>query len=129
MDAALAPLQLQGIRILNYIDDRMILAQSEQMAVQHRDVVLAHMKELGLRLIAKKSVLSPLQRTNYLGVVWDSTTMQARLSPARIDSILTAVRRVREGMSFNVKQFQKLLGLMAAASNVIYFGLLYMTTL
>ncbi len=129
MDAALAPLQLQGIRILNYIDDRMILAQSEQMAVQHRDVVLAHMKELGLRLIAKKSVLSPLQRTNYLGVVWDSTTMQARLSPARIDSILTAVTRVREGMSFNVKQFQKLLGLMAAASNVISFGLLYMTTL
>ncbi len=129
MDAALAPLQLQGIRILNYIDDRMILAQSEQMAVQNQDVVLAHMKELGLRLIAKKSVLSPLQRTNYLGVVWDSTTMQARLSPARIDSILTAVTRVREGMSFNVKQFQKLLGLMAAASNVISFGLLYMTTL
>ncbi len=129
MDAALAPLQLQGIRILNYIDDQMILAQSEQMAVQHRGVVLAHMKELGLRLIAKKSVLSPLQRTTYLGVVWDSTTMQARLSPARIESILTAVTRVREGMSFNVKQFQNLLGLMAAASNVISFGLLYMTTL
>ncbi|KAI2664175.1 Protein P [Labeo rohita] len=56
-----------------------------------------HLKELGLRLNAKKSVLSPLQRTTYLGVVWDSTTMQARLSPARIESILTAVTRVKEG--------------------------------
>ncbi len=84
------------------------------------------MKELGLRLNAKKSVLSPLQRTTYLGVVWDLTTMQARLSPARIESILTTVTRVREGLSFTVKQFQKLLGLMAAASNVIPFGLLYM---
>ncbi len=129
VDAALAPLRLQGIRILNYIDDWLILAHSEQWAVRHRDVVLAHMKELGLRLNAKKSVLSPFQRTTYLGVVWDSTTMQARLSPARIESILNTVRRVREGLSLTVKQFQRLLGLMAAASNVIPFGLLYMRPL
>ncbi len=129
VDAALSPLRLQGIRILNYIDDWLILAHSEQLAVRHRDVVLAHMKELGLRLNAKKSVLSPFQRTTYLGVVWDSTTMQARLSPARIESILNTVRRVREGLSLTVKQFQRLLGLMAAASNVIPFGLLYMRPL
>ncbi|KAI2658583.1 Transposon Ty3-G Gag-Pol polyprotein [Labeo rohita] len=129
VDAALAPLRLQGIRILNYIDDWLILAQSEQLAAQHRDVVLAHMKELGLRMNTKKSVLSPLQRTTYLGVVWDSTTMQARLSPARIESILAAVRRVKVGRSLTVKQFQQLLGLMAAASNVIPFGLLYMRPL
>ncbi|KAI2668514.1 Transposon Ty3-G Gag-Pol polyprotein [Labeo rohita] len=119
----------EGIRILNYIDDWLILAQSEQVVTQHRDVVLAHMKELGLRLNAKKSVLSPLQRTTYLGVVWDSTMMQARLSPARIESILTAVARVKEGRSLTVKQFQQLLGLIAAASNVIPFGLLYMRPL
>ncbi|KAL0159829.1 hypothetical protein M9458_043554, partial [Cirrhinus mrigala] len=129
VDAALAPLRLRGIRILNYIDDWLILAQSEQVAAQHRDVVLAHMKELGLRLNAKKSMLSPSQRTTYLGVVWDSTTMQAHLSPARIESILTAVTRVKEGQSLTVKQFQRLLGLMAAASNVVPFGLLYMRPL
>ncbi len=43
------------------------------------------MKVLVLRLNAKKNLLSPLQRTTYLGVVWDSTMMQALLSPARID--------------------------------------------
>ncbi|KAI2657128.1 Ubiquitin carboxyl-terminal hydrolase 36 [Labeo rohita] len=67
------------------------------MAVQ-----LAHMKELGLRLKTKKTVLSPLQRTTYLGVVWDLTTMQTRLSPARIESILTAVTRVKEGRSLTL---------------------------
>ena len=129
VDAALVPLRMQGIRILNYIDDWLILAQSEQAAARHRDVVLAHMGELGLRLNAKKSVLSPVQRTTYLGVVWDSTAMQARLSPARIESILISVERVKEGQSLTVKQFQRLLGLMAAASNVIPFGLLYMRPL
>ncbi|KAL0152391.1 hypothetical protein M9458_052114, partial [Cirrhinus mrigala] len=113
----------------SYIDDWLILVQSEQMAVQHRDVVLAHMKELGLRLNGKRSVLSALQRTTYLGEVWDSTTMQARLSHARIESILTAVAKLKEGWSLTVKQFQQLLGLMAAASNVMLFGLLYMRPL
>ncbi len=37
VDAALAPLRLQGIHILNYIDDWLIVAHSEQMAVRHRD--------------------------------------------------------------------------------------------
>ncbi len=126
VDANLATLRLQGIGILNYINDWLIIAQSEQMAVRHRDVVLSHIKLLGLRLNAKESVLSPLHRTTYLGMVWHSTTMQACLSPARIESILTVVRRVREGLSFTVKQLKKLLGLMAAVSNVIPFGLLYM---
>ncbi|KAI2646175.1 Transposon Ty3-G Gag-Pol polyprotein [Labeo rohita] len=129
VDAALVPLRLQGIRTLNYIDDWLILAASESLAARHQDVVLAHIKMLGLRLNAKKSVLFPSQRTTYLGVVWDSTTMQAHLSPARIESILAAVKRVKEGQSLTVKQFQQLLGLMAAASSVIPFGLLYMRPL
>ncbi len=41
--------------------------------------------------------------------------MQARLSPARTESILATVKRVREGQSLTVKIFQKLLGLMEAA--------------
>ncbi len=55
--------------------------------------------------------------------------MQTGMTPARIESILTAVARVKEGRSLTVKQFQRLLGLMAAASNVIPIGLLYMRPL
>ncbi len=47
VDAALILLRLQGIRIMNYIDDWLILAQSHQLAVRHRDVVLPNMKNLG----------------------------------------------------------------------------------
>ncbi len=70
-----------------------------------------------------------LRRTTFLGVVWDSTSMQACLSPARIVSILSAVERIRLGQSLTVKQFQRLLSLIAAASNVIAFRLLYMRPL
>ncbi len=57
VDAALKPLCLQGIRIMNYFEYWFILAQSHQLIVRNRDADLAHMKDLGLRLNAKKSVL------------------------------------------------------------------------
>lgn len=36
-------------------------------------------------------MLSPSQRTTFLEVVWDSTTLQAQLSPAWVDSIHSRV--------------------------------------
>ncbi len=41
-------IEAAGHPILNYIDDWLILAQSEMEAARHRDVILAHMKQLGL---------------------------------------------------------------------------------
>ncbi len=83
----------------------------------------------GVKTERQESVLSPAQRTTYLGVVWDSLTMQARMTPARNESILTTVARVKEGRSLTMKQFQRLLGLKAAASNVKSIGLQYMRLL
>lgn len=83
-------------------------------------VVLTHIRCLGLRLNSKKSMLSPVQRTAFLGVIWDSTTMQTHLYPARNESILAAVARIKLGQAVTVKQFQRLLILMAAASNIFW---------
>ncbi len=66
MDAALAPLRLQGICVLNYLDDWLILAHSMELVSRHRDIVLRHIHSLGLRMNAKKSVLLPSQRTVFL---------------------------------------------------------------
>lgn len=56
MDAALAPLRLLGICFLNFIDDWLILAQLQEMAVQQRDVILDYLRYLELRLNAKKII-------------------------------------------------------------------------
>ncbi len=42
MDAALSPLRQMGIRILNYLDDWLILAQSEVELLSHRTLLLSH---------------------------------------------------------------------------------------
>ncbi len=61
-------------------------------------------ERVGVTANHQKSVLSPLQRTTFLGMIWDSTSIQTRLS---------AVKRIRLGQSLTV----------------IPFGLLYMRPL
>ncbi len=126
MDAALAPLRLQGIRVLNYLDDWLILAHSRELVSRHRDIVLAHIHSLGLRMNAKKSVLLPSQRTMFLGVHLDSVQMQARLAPARIPDLTACLARFKLGQHVSVGTRPRLLGLMAAASPVLPLGLLHM---
>ncbi len=126
MDAALAPLRLQGIRVLNYLDDWLILAHSRELVSRHRDIVLGHIHSLGLRMNAKKSVLLPSQRTLFLGVRLDSVQMQARLAPARIPVLTACLARFKLGHHVSVGTCRRLVGLMAAASPVLPLGLLHM---
>ncbi len=93
MDAALAPLRLQGIGVLNYLDDWLILAHSRELVSRQRDIVLGHIHSLGLRMNAKKSVLLPSLRIVFLGVRLDSVQMQARLAPARIPDLTACLAR------------------------------------
>ncbi len=126
MNAALAPLRLQGIRVLNYLDDWLILAHSRELVSRHRDIVLGHIHSLGLRMNAKRSVLLPSQRTVFLGVRLDSVQMQARLAPARIPVLTACLARFKLGHHVSVGTCRRLLGLMAAASPVLPLGLLHM---
>ncbi len=59
MDAALSPLRQMGIRILNYLDDWLILAQSEVELLSHRTLILSHLERLGLRVNFAKKVSQP----------------------------------------------------------------------
>ncbi len=68
MDAALSPLRPMGIRIL-YLDDWLILTQSQAVLTSHKTLLLSHFDCLGLRVSFPKSILSPSQRVSFLGTV------------------------------------------------------------
>ncbi len=129
VDAALSPLRAGGMRILNYLDDWLILAQSRDTLLSHIDSLLIHLESLGLCVNRRKSILAPSQSILYLGVCIDSLEMRARLSRERVAAISSYLRHFREGSSVHLKEFQRLLGLMASASAVCHLGLLHMRPL
>ncbi len=129
MDAALSPLRQMGIRILNYLDDWLVLAQSEAEILSHRALLLSHLERLGLRVNFAKSVLSPSQRISFLGTVFNSTQMRAVVVPECALAMQQLAASFEIGASRPVKTFQKMLGLLAAASPVLQLGLLRMRPL
>ncbi|KAL0195086.1 hypothetical protein M9458_008658, partial [Cirrhinus mrigala] len=128
-EAALSPLRERGIRILNYLDDCLILAHSWDLVCAHRDMVLNHLAQLGLRVNWEKSKLSPAQRISFLGVELDSVSMSAHLSPERAQSVLRCVATLRCGSAAPLKQVQRLLGHMASSAAVTPLGLMHMRPL
>ncbi len=65
MDVALSPLRQMGVHILNYIDNWLILAQSEAVSTSHKTLLLSHLGRLGLRVNFAKSIRSPSQRVSF----------------------------------------------------------------
>ncbi len=129
MDAALSPLRQMGIRILNYLDNWLILAQSQAVLTSHKTLLLSHFDCLGLRVNFAKSILSPSQRVLFLGTVIDSVQMTATVSVVRAMTIQRHTASFKQGNVRPLKDFQRMLGLMAAASPVLQLGLLHMQSI
>ncbi len=129
VEGALTPLREVGVRILNYLDDWLILAQSREQLGDHRDLVLRHLRQLGLRVNWEKSKLSPVQRISFLGVELDSVSMTARLTEERAQAVLNCLSSFKGRNVVPLKQFQRLLGHRASAAAVTPLGLLHMRPL
>ncbi len=129
VEGALTPLREVGVRILNYLDDWLILAHTREQLDDSRDFVLRQLSQLGLRVNWEKSKLSPVQRISFLGVELDSGSMMARLTEKRAQAVLNCLSSFRGRNVVPLKQFQRLLGHMASAAAVTLLGLLHMRPL
>ncbi len=125
VEGALTPLREVGVRILNYLDDLLILAQSREQLGDHRDLVFRHLSQLGLRVNWEKSKLSPVQRISFLGVL----SMTARLTEERAQAVLNCLSSFRGRNVVPLKHFQRLLGHVASAAAVTPLGLLHVRLL
>ncbi len=75
MDAALSPLKQSGMRILNYLDDWLVLALSESALLSDKFRLLAHIQSLGLTVNMQRSMLVPSQNISFLGLELNSINM------------------------------------------------------
>ena len=110
------------MRILNYLDDWLVLAQSETELVSHRTALLSHLEGLGLAVNWTKSSLSPRQSISFLGIELDSVAITARLSEQRARRIQRLAASFKEGNRVPLKAFQRILGHMASAAAVLQLG-------
>ncbi len=128
-EAALVPLREQGVRILNYLDDWLILAQSQDQLCEHRVWCSRTSASWAFGSTGKRA--NSCQCRGSLFSVWslDSVNQTARLTQERAQSVLNCLNTFKNRTAAPLKQFQRLLGHMKAAAAVTPLGLLHMRPL
>ena len=126
VESALHPLRMKGIRVLAYIDDYLLCAPSQELAVKHTETLSTHLTELGFKINQAKSSLVPAQSIEYLGLRLDSVTSRATLSERRVTKFRDCLSRFRPGAKVSFRVCLGLLGIMASTTAVVPLGLLMM---
>ena len=96
----IAHLRLQGIRIFYYLDDWLIVAESQSVLQSHLRTTLQLVQNLGFIVNLKKSVFTPQKMPVYLGASLDIRRLIARPVEPRVlvlQSLIQETRRVSDG--------------------------------
>ena len=86
-----AILHRYGVRMLRYLDDWLILAESRTTGLQARDRLLQVCEELGLQINFRKSSLIPSQDMTYLGMQIQSVRFIAKPTATRVENLLKII--------------------------------------
>ena len=122
--AALSPLQAGGLKILPYLDDWLVCAPSRSQVLQDTKTVVDHIQRLGLKVNMAKSHFIPAQQAVFVGLLLNSRTMTASLTPLRVTALVTLAEQFQPGRRLETALFQRLLGMISAAVAVVPLGLL-----
>ena len=80
----LTPLRSQGLRLVIYLDDILLISPSYSQCLQEANLLVQLLLKLGFVVNLKKSELTPTQEKTFLGVAMDSRAMSFSLPPAKV---------------------------------------------
>lgn len=117
-----AALHKQGIRLLRYLDDWLLLASSKQEAMRSRETLLSLCHALNITINWEKSDLKPKQTVTFLGMEIFSTTLKAFPSQKRISKLLDTIGTFLSQNCPPVQDWLILLGHLSSLSHLVPGG-------
>ena len=113
-----------GIRMLRYLDDWLILAESRTACLQARDRLLQVCEELGLQVNFKKSSLIPSQDRTYLGMQIQSVRFVAKPTETRVENLLEIIEEFLSSPAPLEALWRSLLGHLSSLTLLVKGGML-----
>ena len=124
-----AILHCYGIRMLRYLDDWLILAESRDTCIQARDSLLHLCEELGLQVNHGKSSLVPSQIMTYLGMQILSVWFIAKPTETRVVNLLNIIEEFLSSPNPPAALWRRLLGHLSSLTLLVKGGMLRMRSL
>ena len=112
MKPVIAWLRGQGVRMIIFLDDILLLAPTVETMNQHTRMTISLLESLGFLINYKKSTLVPTQRILFLGMLIDSTTMEFILPTEKSENIQRECRNLLKTQQPSIRQISRVLGLL-----------------
>ena len=117
--AATAVLRERSIRLIIYIDDILIMAESETLLQDHVAATVYLLENLGFIINYPKSILEPRTTLEFLGFQVDSSSMELKLPGNKLKNIRGKARRILASSHTSALELSRVLGKMNAATRAI----------
>lgn len=118
-------LRAKGCRIVVYLDDFLLVNQDRsKLSLQAAEAVRL-LRHLGWRVNFKKSILSPTQDLEYLGIRWRTAINTMSLPKQKIEDLKVTLHQTLQRNTISLRLLQRLLGQLNFANYVIPRGRLH----
>ncbi|KAK7092033.1 hypothetical protein V1264_009642 [Littorina saxatilis] len=112
----------QGVRLRAYLDDWLIMGQSEALCRQHTLLVLREASLLGFSVNHTKSELVPSQSFTYLGMTFNTVTWTVQPSQKRVDKLQALIRSTSLLLRASLRTLASILGQMESMALLVPLG-------
>jgi hypothetical protein len=110
MRPVLAFMRANGVRLVAYLDDILVIARSAQESRQHTWLLLYLLSTLGFLVYWTKSVLNPSHAIEFLGFHLDTTAMQLAFPSRRLSHLRYLVSRTLAHPAISLRMLCSVIG-------------------
>ena len=125
MKPLVAALRSQGVRLIIYLDDILIIASSVEVLNSHKKRAIDLLESLGFIINYKKSNITPSQQIVFLGMLVDSMLMQFILPLRKSMRIQKQCRLLLSTRSPTIRHLSRVLGLLESCRPAVLFAPLH----
>ena len=114
-----AKLREFGIRLVLYLDDILVIANSPKQSADHTSALFYTLENLGFIVHPEKSMTQPTQRVEFLGMIIDSTSMELQVLCPKIKKIRAEARNMLQASNISAREVSRLIGKMTSVTQAI----------
>ena len=115
-----AQLRKMGIRLIIYLDDMLIMAESRDLTIEHTTIAVNLLSSLGFVLNEGKSILVPTQELEFLGFLVNSVRMSLYLPRDKVKSIKRECQSLLNNPSVSIRTLSRLLGKLSSSIQAVF---------
>ena len=113
-------LRSMGVGMIVYIDDILVMGESPEQVKGHLEALTHLLTGLGFVINVPKSITTPAQRIEYLGLLVDSTTLHLSLPGEKLHHIRSEIDQITKKSSpMTARQLAQIIGKLHTASQAI----------